>query len=799
MTERITTASLAALPCWVAWQTQTRGPADTKPTKVPYAPGGPDSHKAKADSPTTWGTREQAEARAGRLAKPFGLGGVGVEFTTLADGRSTGGIDLDDCRDPATGELARWARTIVDRLASYTEISPSGSGVKVFFLYTTADTERIRKALGVGADGKLKHSRLWARRTGGDHPPAIEIHVSNRYFAITDELLPGATDEWRAVPTEELLRLIEVDGPAFMAAGQTPSTELGVSDDEADAAIAARSKRALGVGGDRSRSAMAFKVGGAARRKGATFEKMCEAIRDHAETAEWFREKGNDRELRRIWDRTDPALSELILSPGMPLVSARRFLAIRHTADEGRTLHHQNATFYVWRRSHYIEQPGEEIRAELYAFLDKAKQMTGGDPPDIVDFAPTKSKVANVVEATAAEAQLSVLIRPPAWLAGEGNPDPREVIACRNTLLHLPTGDTRNHTPSFFTLNALTFDYQPKAPLPANWLAFLASVWPNDQQAVDTLQELFGLCLTAETKYQKAFLLVGPKRSGKGTIARVLTDLLGRDNVAGPTLSGLGTNFGLAPLIGKRLAIISDARLSGKADQQVIVERLLSITGEDGLTVDRKFKDGWTGKLDARFVILTNEMPKLTDSSGALASRFVILRMMQSFYGKEDLALGNKLEPELPGILCWAIEGWKRLTMRGYFVPPASSADAQRELEDLGSPIGAFLRDCCLIAPGYSVDTVTIYQAWCDWCREQGRTHFGTAQTFGSDLRAAAPGVKSSQPSVNGKRFRQYEGVKLIEDYSAKREEAERAGTRTTPLYSNSHPDDPGYDTDRYG
>ena len=87
---------------------------------------------------------------------------------------------------------------------------------------------------------------------------------------------------------------------------------------------------------------------------------------------------------------------------------------------------------------------------------------------------------------------------------------------------------------------------------------------------------MFGYLLTSDTRLQKMFLIVGPKRSGKGTIARVLKALLGVANVAGPTLSGLGTNFGLAPLVGKPLAIISDARLSGRADQQVIAERLLA-------------------------------------------------------------------------------------------------------------------------------------------------------------------------------------------------------------------------------
>ena len=53
----------------------------------------------------------------------------------------------------------------------------------------------------------------------------------------------------------------------------------------------------------------------------------------------------------------------------------------------------------------------------------------------------------------------------------------------------------------------------------------------------------------------------------------------------------------------------------------IVVERLLSISGEDTLTVDRKYREPWTGQLPTRIVILSNELPRLTDSSGALASR----------------------------------------------------------------------------------------------------------------------------------------------------------------------------------
>jgi putative DNA primase/helicase len=133
--------------------------------------------------------------------------------------------------------------------------------------------------------------------------------------------------------------------------------------------------------------------------------------------------------------------------------------------------------------------------------------------------------------------------------------------------------------------------------------------------------------------------------------------MLGRQNVCNPTLAGVSQNFGLAPLIGKPLALISDARLSGRADVHVVAERLLSISGEDGQTVDRKHMPAWTGTLPTRFVILSNELPRLTDASGALADRFVILQMKQPFYGREDLGLTEKLLPELPGIFNWALAG----------------------------------------------------------------------------------------------------------------------------------------------
>ena len=315
-------------------------------------------------------------------------------------------------------------------------------------------------------------------------------------------------------------------------------------------------------------------------------------------------------------------------------------------------------------------------------------------------YNPNKNSVANTVEALAAHGQLQGKIKFPYW-KGEAPVPASEVLSCKNGLLHLPTRQLLPHTPLLRNTYALDYDFDPNAPDPPQWLGFLDQLWPADIELIETLQEVFGYLLTCDTSHQKIILLIGPRRSGKGTIARILRALLNEVNVAGPTLASLGELFGLQPLINKPLAIISDARLGGKTDVQVIAERLLTISGEDALDISRKHIGvPWTGKLPTRFLIITNKLPNINDPSGALTSRFVILRLTQSFYGKEDLELTNKLLKELPGILKWSLAGLDRLRARGYFRMPEASKATLQAFESLSNPIGVFIEDRCVVRPG---------------------------------------------------------------------------------------------------
>lgn len=453
-----------------------------------------------------------------------------------------------------------------------------------------------------------------------------------------------------------------------------------------------------------------------------------------------------------------------------PYVQAREFLAQRYTTIFARpgfdmpvnTLAFWRSDFYRYGFGGWHKYVAGDLRAEVYPFL----AGRGGKV--------NRAAVDNLVDALRALANLPEAIEAPCWMLPEAvespswlqahDTKPSEIIACRNGLLNTRTGELMDSTPCFFTLNQLDFDYVADASPPPAWLHFLHEIFDGDQESIDTLAEVFGLLLTPDTAQQKVFALIGPPRSGKGTAMRILRCLVGPANVCAPMLAGLGAQFGMQELIGKLLAIVSDARLSGRADVDAIVENILRVSGQDVVTLARKFQSDYTGQLAVRFVIVSNEVPALHDASGALASRFLILRLRNSFLGREDPALFDRLRADLPGILRWALDGLARLRARGHFVQPASAQSIAGEMRALSSPLLEFVGDCCIVDPGAAIEVETMYGAWREWTRESGRESQWTVQMFGSRLAQAITALETRRGPrhpITGKRLRQFVGVRL--------------------------------------
>jgi putative DNA primase/helicase len=455
--------------------------------------------------------------------------------------------------------------------------------------------------------------------------------------------------------------------------------------------------------------------------------------------------------------RADPDQPSLLPPPTEPLAVARELLAAKFTTADGPlTLRHWRGGWWRWHTSHWGEVEDRAVRGAVYRFTEHGYWISAKDA--MVAWAPTRNRVADVIDAMASVCFLPEDTHQPTWIDGASHPG-GVIVACANGLLDVATRQLAPHDPRYFNVVAVPFPYDPDAGDPVRWFEFLDDLFADDPEAVAALQEWFGYVVSGRTALQKILLVVGPPRSGKGTLSRVLGALVGRGNVAGPTLSSLGDGFGLAPLIGKSLAVVSDARLTGRGTSTV-VERLLAISGEDAITVDRKYRDQWTGPLPARFVILSNELPAFTDASTAIVSRFVVLQLERSFLDIEDPDLEPALHAELGPILTWALDGLDRLGRQGRFTAPPSSRDAVATLIDLASPVRAFLRDRCTVDPNAETPCDEVYRAWKVWQDDNGHIPLST-QELGKNLRALLPGVRIAQPRTGSGRIRSYRGIAL--------------------------------------
>jgi putative DNA primase/helicase len=324
-----------------------------------------------------------------------------------------------------------------------------------------------------------------------------------------------------------------------------------------------------------------------------------------------------DAAMRRRREAARPATEQVMICspPGAPYANAKMFAEASYSHPDHPLLAYQGGEFYHWDGACWPVLDHGALRTELYEFFENCVYIDDPDEPP-KEFNPSRRKIDDLVDALRSKVYMPIDTPVPAWLrhameraTGLSNAPADEIVACTNGLVHVPTRKLYPHSPTYYAHHAVPFACDPAAPPPDRWHAFLRDLWADDDETINTLQEVFGYLLSGATNLQKMFLVVGPKRSGKGTIARVLTAMLGKHHVAGPTLAGLGTNFGLSPMIGKPVAIISDARLGSGDATSVVTERLLSISGEDTLTVDRKYREPWTGQLPSRLVILSNELP----------------------------------------------------------------------------------------------------------------------------------------------------------------------------------------------
>ena len=728
---------LKKTPRWVLWRLLEKG--DSENTSWAKVPAQTNGLPASSTNPEHW--TDFISVQDAYQSNPTKFAGIGFVFTQEDN---LVGVDLDDCYDQHIGFTNAAMQQIANSIEGYMEISPSGTGVKIF----------------TRAEQFAAHA---------DHAMGFEAYATGRYFTVTGHHLSGsvpavAQDLTSHIPARTLQRTGDAFGDytAPLEDWDITRVETELLDNYHDYGYEAWLKVGM---------IMHHQFGGDIEACEAWDRWSAKGDNYHTNAcyAKWRTFKGAGATLRSLiflvgqQARTEAlARGEIILDSGA-MNHARTFLDGFFTSEEGYSLVHYADEFYIYVGTHYEVIEEATIRSKVYAFLDKCKKPAKQGA--LVPFNPSPATVSAALDAIKSIVHLPnhPNTKPPIWLEGyaQSKPPSSKLISVMNGIFHLEDSILLPHSLGFFTQNSLPFDYNPNASCPV-WMGFLQSVWPEDEESISTLQEMFGYILSGDTRQQKFFNIIGPRRSGKGTINKVLVALLGQHNTVAPELGELCDTFGLQPWLGKLLASFTDAR-APERNRSAVVSQLLRIVGGDTITVNRKNKDAWNGYLPTRLVMYSNEVLQLTENSNALTGRMIVLKMTKSFFDTEDTELAHKLEKELSGIFNWAMEGLtRRLERGGHFLQPKSGKEYLDLMEELGNPMKPFADDALEFDPLATTLKEEVFACWKHWALKKSMSP-GTEQAFKRRFLAATQEkyVESRQVQVNGERSQVYAGVKL--------------------------------------
>lgn len=780
--------ALLELAQWVSWRKEQRHKpnGDIYWTKVPYNPK--TGKKAATNRPETWGTYVEAVAAARR----YHHDGVGFVVTTSDP---FCGIDLDHCRDAETGEIEAWARAIVAQMRSYTEVSPSGTGLRILVC------------------GMLPPQH----RRDGD----IEMYDSGRFFTITGQHLGGmpfdlerrqeALDALhRAVFAARIYGVDEAQ-PIRPSRGQGPTrlddtaivkqaqearngakfarlwagdtSEYGGNQSSADLALC--NLLAFWSGGDATRMDRIFRQSGLMRAKwdelrgestyGArTIAAALATTRDYYSDPKVTPLRAPKEPARRPRTdgssalKADPADDEEDTDadgngPLTPGVSPDGH-ANRTDLGNARRLverHGENMRFVAtwnqwliwdgrrWRRDTTAEavRLAKETVASIY--LEVLESEDADERKEIIKWA-ARSEAEARIRAMLALAQSE----PEIALESDSFDRSPYLLTVENGTLDLRSGKLLTHDRRHLLTRLAPVVYDPRAECPT-WLAFLTRIMADDDELIGFLQRAIGYSLTDDTSEQVLFLLHGNGQNGKSKMLEAIEGVVGDYGMQTPTTTLMAKRDNNIPNDVARLKGARFVKAIETDEGHALAESLVKqMTGGDMLSARFMRGEWFDFRPSFKLWLAANHLPTIRGNDDGIWRRIRYIPFeVQIPEDERDNQLGEKLKAEYPGILAWAVQGCLLWQCDG-LKPPEKVTRATSAYRETMDRFSAFLEDCCVLTKNATVSAKRLRAAYEQWCADNGE-HPKNQTWFGLQLQRRGA-IKDKNGTVS------YRGIGLV-------------------------------------
>jgi len=700
---------------------------------------------ASSTDPATWSSFQKAleyYQRAGNEADGIGL------FFNKAD--RLVGADIDHCVTDRV--LNDKAISILTRLNTYAEMSPSETGVKAIAVLDSPGLEKGFNNRQAGVE-MYDTARFWT--VTGHQVVPFQNTVHNRTSVIAELVKqfgpsgPSPVQRGEELGTtgrsvEEVLQILKnIKEPRIRKLVEN-TVEIGVdypSESEADMALTRYVARWIG----NDPEPIWAVIRGLPRGKRGKWQRQDYAI---------------DLTIRNVLDTMGP--DELILQEPLadwadPHRLAQAVWERHGQHPDGSRLRSYQGNWFLWEPGrcfrlldkHEMESlMNRWVKAELdtlYPEMCKVAEEREEEKPKIPKV--TCTLVGNVLQALSGFEQvlLAKSVELNSWLNPDGSITRRNLLAVANGLLDLGRflADDPDflmpHSPRWFSTVCLPYAYDPSATCDPLDNFFRINL-EGDSDRINISEEWMGYLLLPSLKHQAFLLVPGDGENGKGVFFSIQEALLGSENTSAVPPEDFDKQFHLRTTLGKLVNISSDTNYI----ERLAEGPLKRFTVGDPMTFDVKHQTPITTRPTAKLVVGTNELPRVRDRSDAVWRRMLLMPFRVKI-GKKDKIKGMD-KPEWwaghrPGLLNRALAGLKRLEKQQDFTISTICEQAKQEYRHDTNPARAFHEAHCRQQPGALVPVTGLHDAYILWFglqRYQNQKPLHQS-AFGKEVLAAFP------------------------------------------------------------